>query len=393
MNHLLTFALLLVSTGIADQTAADCTGWSGFRPPVRYAATADQELLVADLDGDGAPEIVTSGDHVDELGTISVLANRGDGTLREEHLLVSGFGEKLEDAGDVDRDGLPDILVSNYWSNGIALYRGIGNLRFGGGVPYPTATHGGPSKIIDYDHDGRPDLVSLSFGSGNPVRVHLFRGRGDGTFEPKSTFETPLANGASPSTRTINGVLEILVAEHSGHLGILRIAGGTVSVSTIDAGPGLDLTSTFADVNGDGIADIVYTTDGDFGGVSDPLEPVFIRRGNADGTFLPREQLHHPRHLEFPVGLAAADFDGDGYVDLTVSDFRATRFYVFRGNGAGQFEELAAFDAGGPINRFKAADVNGDGRLDLVTANNDHSVSVLVNGGPCGPARRRAVGR
>jgi hypothetical protein len=393
LNHLLTLVLLLVSTGIADRTAADCTGWSGFRPPVRYAATADQEVLAADLDGDGAPEIVTSGDHVDELGTISVLANRGDGTLKEERLLISSFGEKLEDVGDVDLDGVPDILVSNYWSNGIALYRGIGNLRFGGGVPYPTATHGGPSKILDYDRDGRPDLVSLSFGSGNPVRVHLFRGRGDGTFEPKTTFETPLANGASPSTRTINGVLEILAAEHSGHLGILRIADGSLSVSTIDAGPGLDLTSTFADVNGDGIADIVYTTDGDLGGESDPLEPVFIRRGKADGTFLPREQFNQPRHIELPVGLAAGDFDGDGHVDLVVSDFRATRLYVFRGNGAGAFEEPAAFNTGGPVNRFKAADVNGDGRLDLVTVNDDHSVSVVINRGPCRAARRRAVTR
>ena len=56
--------------------------------------------------------------------------------------------------------------------------------------------------------------------------------------------------------RTINGVLEILVSEHLGHLGLLRYADGDLSVSTIAAGPGIDLSSTFADINGDGIADL-----------------------------------------------------------------------------------------------------------------------------------------
>ena len=51
----------------------------------------------------------------------------------------------------------------------------------GGQEFHGTATHGGPSRFADYDGDGIPDVVSLSFGSGNPVRVHLFRGLGGGS--------------------------------------------------------------------------------------------------------------------------------------------------------------------------------------------------------------------
>jgi hypothetical protein len=359
----------------------------GFQPPVRYSTQADTVVLVRDLDGDGAPEIITSGNQVDELGAFSLLANRGDGSFASERLLTSAFGERVEDAGDVNRDGIPDLLVSNYWSNGIGIYHGKGALQFDAEIPFGTATHGGPSLFTDYDHDGVTDVVSFSFGSGNPARVHLFRGLGDGTLAPKTTIDTTLGNAASPSVRTINGVLEILVSEHFGRLALIRFLDGTISISNIAAGPGIDTSSTFADIDGDGVADIV-----DVNAATDSSrESIFVTLARADGTFRDRKQLSGPRHVAFPIKVRAADLDGDGRLDLVVSDFRATNLYYFRGDGAGDFGEGVAIDVGGPVNDFELADVNGDGRPDLVTANDDHSVSVVINRGPCPPARRRAV--
>ncbi|HSP17115.1 MAG TPA: VCBS repeat-containing protein [Thermoanaerobaculia bacterium] len=355
---------------------------SGFHPPVRYSSTADQVVLVRDLDGDGAPEIIASGNQVDELSAFSLFSNRGDGTFAAERAVAGGFGEKLEAVADLNGDGIPDILASNYWSNGIDVYRGTQPLEFDRGTPYGTATHGGPSLVVDYDGDGTPDVISLSFGSGNPLRVHLFRGNGDGTLAAKTTFETGLPNGVSPSARTMNGALEILVGQRSGDLGLLRYRSGTITVATIAAGPGFDLDSIFADVNGDGIADIIDT--GDTGSIS-------VTLANADGTFRERKQISH--EVAFPTEARVADFDGDGYADLVVSDFRTTTLHWFRGDGRGDFAEGLAIDAGGPVNSFDVADVNGDGRPDLVTANDDHTVSVLINNGPYRPARRRAVKR
>jgi hypothetical protein len=386
MNTLRILAFVL-SLGATEALAAQCNGWPGVQSPVRYASSADKVVLVRDLDGDGAPEIIASGNHVDELGTFSILANRRDGTFSSEKLVASGFGETLRDVGDLNHDHVPDLLVSDYWSNGIVVYLGNGGLQFDGGTRYDTATHGGPSLIADYDHDGSADVISLSFGSGNPVRMHLFQGLGNGTLGPKMTFETGLANGEWPSMRTINGALEILVGERSGHLGLLHFANGSLSVSRLVAGPQFDLSSTFGDVNGDGIADII-DTDLDDSGVN---EPIYVTLANADGSFRERRQLARPRKTTIPAQVRVSDLDDDGHADLIVSDFQTNHLYFYRGNGTGDFEEGVAIDAGGPVNAFDLGDVNGDGYADLVTANDDHTVSVIINRGPCAPARRRAA--
>jgi FG-GAP-like repeat len=382
----------LLSLSAAMRSGADCVGWAGFAPPVRYDSTAMHTVLVRDLNGDGRPEIVASGNQVDEEAAFSLFRNRGDGTFSAEQLVPTAFGEELRDIGDLDRDGIPDLLASNYGSNGIGTYRGRSGLAFSSEVPYGTATHGGPSLVVDYNGDGIPDVISLSFGSGNPVRAHIFPGNGDGTLGPKTTFETSLANGASLSSRRIAGVLELLVSERSGNLGLLRFEHGTFSVSRIAAGPGFDLSSTFADVNGDGVADIVDTDDGsaNVAGVV-PREQIFVTLAKEDGTFGQRRQLAGFRTVAFPVEVRVTDVDGDGRADLVVSDFQKPAVWFFRGDGTGDFEEGMPIDAGGPVNAFAIGDVNGDGHPDLVTVNDDHTMSVVVNRGPCHTTRRRAA--
>jgi hypothetical protein len=376
--------LLLLVTAIVS-TSMHGGVWRGFSPPRRYPVTASRVVIVRDLNRDGRPDLVLSGNQVDQFASFSILVNEGDGTFGNEQLVPSALGEKIEDAADINGDGMPDLLASNYFQNGISIYRSTGALVFGAQEFHGTATHGGPSQVIDYDGDGVPDVVSLSFGSANPVRVHLFRGRRDGSLESKVTLNTDLAVGASASTRILNGELEILVSERSGNLGLIRLKKTGIQVERLYAGPGFDLSCVFADVNGDGVPDIIDTSD-EVGS----SEPVFVTLGDADGTFLERKRISQQRHLSFPVKVRAGDIDGDGAIDLVITDFQSTTLSLFLGDGHGNFSQPPiALDAGAPINDFELADLNGDGTLDVVTANDDHTASILKNLGR--PARHRAV--
>jgi hypothetical protein len=343
-------ATLLLCTGIA------------FESPVRYPVSADQVVLLAHAD------ILTSGDSIDRSDAFSRLASRGDGTFDAEQRLAGTFGDELEAIVDLNGDGQLDVIASNYWNNGIAI----------AGTVYPTATHGGPTRVVDYDRDGIADVISFSFGSGNPVRVHLFRGRGDGTFDAKQTFTTDLTVAASPSLRMHDGATEFIAGNHSGQVAIYRVTPGGVSVTTRDVGPEMDLAAIFADVNGDGIADIVDANESG---------QIFVTLADGD-EFRTRMEI---ARLAFPTQLHAADLNGDNNLDLIAGDFRANELHYYRGNGDGTFGRAIAIDTGGPVNDVAIGDINGDQRPDLMAVTNDHAVSVIVNRGHCG-GRRRSVG-
>ena len=317
--------IAVLSFVAVEAMAGDCSGWAGFQAPVRYASSADRVVLVRDLDGDGAPEIIASGNHVDELPAFSILPNRGDGTLCRGTALASGFGEKLQDVGDLNHDGVPDLLVSNYWSNGIAVYLGKGRSRSSmAGTPL----RNGDARRSVADRRLRPrrnagrhqPFLRLRQSGSRPSFPRTWRRQRS---RPKTTFDTQLANGDWPSARMINGALEILVSERSGHLGILRFANGVVTVSTIAAGPGFDMSSTFADVNGDGIADIVDTERHRIRAGTD-LHHARQRRRNVSRAKTART----PAEGEFSGRSARERISTATARRLVVSDFQSTSLFT-----------------------------------------------------------------
>jgi hypothetical protein len=138
-----------------------------------------------------------------------------------------------------------------------------------------------------------------------------------------------------------------------------------------------------ADFNGDGHADLVVANSGTVPSdkTSSPGNTLSILFGNGDGTFAPKVDLPSPGG---PQSVIAADLNGDGHVDLITANRFESTVSVWLGNGDGTF----TFDAAGHVGvgfhpaSVAAGDLNLDGKLDLAVANNgSNTISVLLGNG------------
>ena len=129
-----------------------------------------------------------------------------------------------------------------------------------------------------------------------------------------------------------------------------------------------------ADLNGDGHLDLATA--------NERSDDVSLLLGNGDGTFRTQQRFAAGSG---PSALVAVDLNGDGRVDLATANDRSRDVSVLLGNGDGTFQTPRRFPVGRPLDSrekraLAAADLNGDGRLDLATTNT-RSVSVLLGNG------------
>jgi len=140
--------------------------------------------------------------NVDPGGVIGVLLGRGDGTFQAATTYNSGgFGATSVVIADVNRDGNPDLIASNCGpvsgcggTGIVAVLLGTGSGTFQSAVPYNSGGNDATSvAVADVNLDGRPDLLVSNFTVGSPsssASMGVLLGNGDGTFQPAVTFGT-----------------------------------------------------------------------------------------------------------------------------------------------------------------------------------------------------------
>jgi hypothetical protein len=322
-------------------------------------------LSLADLNGDAHLDAVVSS------GSTEVFLGNGDGTFGEPAALP---GERPAVA-DFDGDERSDIVLMN--AGKVSLFRGYGDGTFDEGTELGISAE--RLTTADFDGDGPADLLV----SG--ARVEWWLNQGDGSFE-LAAEGVGFGEGALSVAATdldCDQKLDALVGSFTS-LGIV------LSDPTASASSGLLLRPmadhsaigyfalALGDFNHDSIRDLVVTQHGSLpmiaGGAGTP-GALLVLLGRGDGSFQAPFEVTNARH---PHSVVAGDLDGDGRLDLAVSDTR-DGITVWTGNGDGTFE--------GPFEVFvteldrqaklELADLDADGRLDLVAFYRNRIVSWL----------------
>jgi len=369
-----------------------------FQPPVTYAVGSYPGGIVAgDFTGDGHLDLAFS----DGAG-IQVLLGDGDGTFQPAETVAAGIGGALV-AGDFNRDGRLDLAVANrnYGGPGsVSVLLGNGDGTFQPQVTYAVGISPGAIVAGDFTGDGRLDLAVACTGPFPAYQgsVSVLLGNGDGTFQPAVQY----AAGADPRSIvagdfTGNGRLDLAVADDGSYgaatgygtvLVLLSNADGTFQPPVsyaVGAGP---YAIVAADLNGDGRIDLAVTDVN--------TDDVSILLGNGDGTFQPAQRYTVGSSELGPYCIVAGDFTGDGRIDLAVTYSKPGTYggelSVLLGNGDGTFQTDTENAVTGPFD-IVAGDFAGDGKLDLAVNDSAGVQMLLGNGdGTFQPARTVAAG-
>ena len=283
---------------------------------------------------------------------------------------ATGAGPWQVASGDFNGDGKTDLAVANGTANTVSVLLGNGNGTFQAKVDYPTGTLPFGVAVGDFNGDGKQDLVTVS-GSDNSVSILL--GAGNGTFGAKADFATG-TNPYAVAMGDVNGdgKPDVVTANNSDTVSVLlNTAAGALGFAThadYPTGAGTYCVA-IGDLNGDGRPDLA-TANFTAGTAS-------VLLGTGGGAF--SAKTDYPAGAG-PVGVAIGDVNGDGKADLAVANNTASTASVLLGDGSGALGAKSDFATGDRPFWVSIADLDGDGKQDLATANdNANTVSVLLN--------------
>jgi FG-GAP-like repeat len=372
--------------------------------PTSYSTVGNTALLpvVGDFNGDGKLDVIAgsafaSGGNTSN-SSLTVLLGNGDGTFIQpvnDQVTLPFSSLDAITMGDLNSDGKLDLVLTSYYGSvDVALGNGDGSFQTPSAIS-TALSYLLDSQVIDLNHDGHPDIVVSAQGATGSLQngVQVLLNDGTGNFVPASVYGLGGTGGqALLATSDFNddGNADLILASVSsgggdGSLSILLGNGnGTMQAATIlNQILGTVYATITADVNGDGIPDLVESvyvpSNGNQGGIL-----VFLGTGNGQYA----APTLYTAGVTTASGLVAGDFNKDGKIDIAavndcLDDSCAQGgVTILVGNGDGTFQSPVSYGTGGQYSlALVTGDFNGDGQLDVAALSQSSGVSILLGNG------------
>ena len=362
----LTLAALLASCGGYDPV--NCFNCNG--TPVEFS----RGVVSADFNGDSFADVVALSSvqpaFTANASNLKAYLSVAAGQFAAPTLTADGNNPLYLATADVNGDGLDDLVSASFDDGALSVFL---NNKLSPGIFNPPLVLPSPGAsqvaIADMNGDGLRDLISADFN------VSLFLQSSPGTFAAPISLYSGGANWVAVGDLNGDGAPDVALTDNVGvklllHTGAASATTYAAPLSVFTQTSNLDIVGAnliaIADVDGDGLNDLIVTDPGPTGGMT-PTVNVLLQDAAKHGSFL-TPVSYAIATQDLPRSIAVADLTGDGGLDIVIGAKQTVTVLLHDPAHPGTFLAATVYTAPG-ANEIAIADINGDGKPDIVVSN------------------------